>query len=343
MLSMPMRPRSSRHSRGRVLARAPSICLAALTLAVAVGLPRVGIAQAPDLLGEARAGVARIGKQWNGEVNVATQALYAPIHRTVDADGLRLVADIGYGPHALQTFDLWVSETERPDPRPVLVYLHGGGLVRGDKVSAATDNLIYSNIGKAVARAGGIGINANYRLVPEVQWPAGAEDIRLMLEWIRANIAEYGGDPDNVFLMGNSAGATHVATYLFHEPSQLPGGPGLRGAVLSSGGFTAGSGEAAQAYYGADALERSARSPLGLVESYEGEPVPIFLWSAEFDPAGIETGVAEMYLKLCGKYDDCPRFTQWQGYNHVSHVMSIDTPDTTIVDALSDFYRSVTE
>ncbi len=40
-------------------------------------------------------------------------------------------------------------------------------MVRGDKVSAATDNLIYSNIGKAVARIGGIGINANYRLAPE--------------------------------------------------------------------------------------------------------------------------------------------------------------------------------
>ena len=36
-------------------------------------------------------------------------------------------------------------------------------------------------------------------------------------------------------------------------------------------------------------------------------------------------------------------FTQWQGYNHVSHVMSIDTPDTTIVDALIDFYDSLAE
>jgi acetyl esterase len=328
----------TRSAQRRRLFAAVAYCGLATTFGVGKSF-----AQQADLPGEARAGVAAIGKQWNGDVNVATQALYTPIHRAVDAKGLRLIADISYGEHALQNFDLWVAEGERTEPGPVLIYLHGGGLVRGDKVSGATDDLIYSNIGKAAARLGGVGINANYRLVPDVQWPGGAEDIRMMLEWVRANVADYGGDPANVFLMGNSAGATHVATYLFHQESQLPDGPGLRGAILSSGGFTAGGGETAETYYGVDARQREARSPLGLVDSYAGARVPIFMWSAEYDPAGIETGVAEMYVRLCRKYDDCPMFTQWQGYNHVSHVMSIDTPDTTIVDALVRFYHSVIE
>ena len=273
-----------RGQRGRQFLAAVSFGAFAMTLGVGTAA-----AQQDDLLILATEGVAAIGKQWNGDVNVATQALYTPIHRAVDAEGLRLVADVSYGEHPLQTFDLWVSEAERTEPGPVLIYLHGGGLVRGDKVSEATDNLIYSNIGKAAARLGAVGINANYRLVPDVQWPGGAEDIRLILEWVRANVADYGGDPDDVFLMGNSAGATHVATYLFHEESQLPDGPGLRGAVLSSGGFTAGGGETAEAYYGSDARQREARSPFGLVDSYDGEAVPIFMWSAEYDPAGIET------------------------------------------------------
>ena len=295
-------------------------------------------AQAPDPLNAARAGVAALGKQWNGDVNAKTTALYAEVHRQVDSEGLRRVADIRYGPHELQTFDLFVSSAEFTEPGPVAIYFHGGGLVRGDKISPGTDRLIYSNVAKYVASIGGVGINANYRLVPDAKFPDGAEDIRLILEWVRDNVAEYGGDPGNVFLMGNSAGATHVATYLFHEDSQLDDGPGIRGAVLSSGSFRAGDGDASRAYYGE---QGSVHEPLALVDSYEGEPVPIFLWSAEYDPAFIEIGVAEMYAKLCHKYQDCPMFTQFQGHNHVSHVMSIDTPDTQVTNALLMFYHRV--
>lgn len=290
-----------------------------------------------DLVQAAYAGVAEIGKQWNGQVNAATQALYTPLHQAVDSEGLNLHSDISYGPHALQTFDLWVSDVAFREGGPILIYFHGGGLTGGDKVSAATDNLIYSNIGKFAASVGGIGINANYRLAPEAKWPDGATDLRMIIEWVKENIAEYGGDPDNIFIMGNSAGATHIATYMFHEASQLPGGPGVKAAYLSSGGFAGGS----PAYYGDDAALREQRSPLGLVDSYEGEQIPVYLWSAQYDPAGIETSVAQMYAKLCAKYADCPMYTQWQGYNHVSHVMSIDTADTTITNAMIRFYHEV--
>lgn len=290
-----------------------------------------------NLVEEALRGVAEIGKQWNGDVNVATQALYTPLHQQVDSEGLILHSDIAYGDHGLQTFDLWVSEFGFREGGPVLIYFHGGGLVRGDKVSAATDNLIYSNVGKFMARMGGIGINANYRLAPEVKWPAGAEDLRMIVEWVHNNIAEYGGNPDNIIIMGNSAGSTHVATYLFHEASQMENGPGVMAGILSSGAFAAGP----AAYYGEDAALREVHSPLGLVDTYEGEQVPVYLWSAEYDPANIETSVAQMYASLCRKYADCPMYTQWQGYNHVSHVMSIDTDDTTITNGLIRFYHDV--
>jgi triacylglycerol lipase len=302
-----------------------------------LGNAATAVAQEDEVLRAAFAGIAEIGKQWNGDVNVATQALYTPLHRNASSEGLVLHSDIAYGDHPLQTFDLWVSEYDSSEGGPVLIYFHGGGLVTGDKVSAATENLIYSNIGKFAAQVGGVGINANYRLAPEARWPDGATDLRLIIEWAKANVAQYGGDPDNIIVMGNSAGATHVATYLFHEESQLESGPGVKAAILSSGGFAAGT----PAYYGDNAALRQARSPLGLVDSYAGERVPVYLWSAEFDPAGIETPVAEMYAKLCRKYADCPMYTQWQGYNHVSHVMSIGTVDRTITNAMIRFYHDV--
>jgi len=309
---------------------------------VAAGLSftDAALAQHDDAIAMARSGVAGLGKQWNGEVNAATRALYVEVQRQTDSSGIRQISDVSYGPHDLQKFDLFVSDKSPDDSGVVLIYVHGGGLVAGDKVGA--DGLLYSNVGKFIARHGGVGINMNYRLAPEVTWPAGAEDIRMVLDWVRENIESYEGDPEKVFLMGNSAGSAHVAAYLFHEASQLEGGPGIVGAILASGGFSAsGSSQAARAYYGESAFERETHGPLGLVDSYEGAAVPLFLWSAEYDPASIETSVAEMYVKLCRKYRDCPIYTQFQGFNHVSHVMSIDSADTEVSDAVMSFIDSV--
>ena len=161
-------------------------------------------------------------------------------------------------------------------------------------------------------------------------------------KWVRDNIDEYGGDPDAVFLMGNSAGGRHVASYLYHEDSHFDDGPGVIGAMLSSSSFGASDSEAHRVYYGDDAALRASRVPLGLVDSYDGPEIPVFLWSAEFDPASIEAPVAAMYAKLCGKYEDCPRFTQFQGHNHVSHIMSINSADDEVSRAVLEFILSVT-
>jgi hypothetical protein len=96
-----------------------------------------------------------------------------------------------------------------------------------------------------------------------------------------------------------------------------------------------------RAYYGEDLAEREALVPLGLVDTYEGPEIPIFMWSAEYDQASIEAPVGTMYAKLCAKYDDCPRFTQFQGHNHVSHIMSINSADEEVAREVLDFVRSV--
>jgi hypothetical protein len=57
----------------------------------------------------------------------------------------------------------------------------------------------------------------------------------------------------------------------------------------------------------------------------------------------IEAGVAQMYAKLCRKYGDCPAFMQLQGHNHASPVMSIDSADTSVTNALIQFYHSVAD
>ena len=293
-----------------------------------------------EAVAKARAGVAEIGKQWNGEVNRATQALFIELHSTADRTGVTATMDVSYGPHALQGMDIFAPEDRPSEPAPVVVYFHGGGLVTGDKLIASSD-LIYSNIPTFFARNGIVGINANYRLAPEVRWPAGPEDVHSILAWVREHIEDYGGDPQKVFLMGNSAGGRVVASYLFHEPSHFDDGPGVIGALLSSSSYANSNSDVQRGYYGEDLAVRESLVPLGLVDSYEGPEIPIFMWSAEYDPTSIEAPVGAMYTKLCAKYDDCPRFTQFQGHNHVSHVMSINSADEEVAREVLDFVRSV--
>lgn len=290
----------------------------------------------------ARNGIANLGKRWDREAMAVTSALYIELQLTTgDRSGVEVTVDVSYGPHELQTVDVF-TPVERPDElAPVVIFVHGGGMVRGNKTIANTD-LIYSNIPTFFARHGIVGVNANYRLVPEVQWPSGPEDIGGMLTWVRENIEGYGGDPQKVFLMGNSAGGRHVASYLFHGPSHFADGPGVIGALLSSGSYRSGSSDALRSYYGEDAAVRAELVPLGLVDSYDGPEIPIFMWSAEFDPTMIEAPVAVMYARLCAKYSDCPRYTQFQGHNHVSHIMSINSADETVGHALLEFVSSVT-
>ena len=63
-----------------------------------------------------------------------------------------------------------------------------------------------------------IGVTINYRLAPEFAWPSGVEDLTLVVAWLKTHIAEYGGDPDKIFLWGHSAGAAHVADYVAQGP-----------------------------------------------------------------------------------------------------------------------------
>ena len=287
-----------------------------------------------------RAGVRQIGKQFNPRVLAATRDLYLPLQKQASRDGVEVIRDISYGRDELQTIDIY-TPSEKSDSAPVVVFLHGGGMVAGDKNMGNTDGLLYGNIPTFFARQGMIGINANYRLVPNIQWPQGAEDVRDIVAWIKDNIVDYGGDPESIFLMGSSAGASHVAAYLFREASHLPDGPGVIGGILNSGSFSASDGETAKIYYGEERFQRENRVGLGLLNDYQGHRISVLLLSAQFDTSSIETSVAKTYAVLCEKYDGCPRYVQLNGHNHVSGVMSFNSSDEQMSSHILTFVQDV--
>jgi alpha/beta hydrolase fold len=52
------------------------------------------------------------------------------------------------------------------------------------------------------ARKGMVGVNATYRLAPAAKWPAAAEDVKVLVAWLKSNAARFGGDPNRIYLIG---------------------------------------------------------------------------------------------------------------------------------------------
>ncbi|ABC64618.1 carboxylesterase family protein [Erythrobacter litoralis HTCC2594] len=88
--------------------------------------------------------------------------------------------------------------------RPVVLFVHGGSWNRGSAVD-------YAFVARNLAIEGYVGVSAGYRLVPGGEFPAMVEDAARALRWTVDHIADYGGDPDRIYLMGHSAGAYNVA------------------------------------------------------------------------------------------------------------------------------------
>jgi acetyl esterase/lipase len=127
--------------------------------------------------------------------------------------GRHRVRNISYGPHPEQTLDVWAPSGK--GPHPVVVYLHGGSWVFGDKREQGLPFLheMYSR--------GWVIVTANYRLAPDQPWPAQGDDALAVCQWVQDYVAAYGGDHDRVVLAGNSAGG-HLATWAALEERKSP-------------------------------------------------------------------------------------------------------------------------
>ncbi|BCG03158.1 hypothetical protein PPGU19_077260 (plasmid) [Paraburkholderia sp. PGU19] len=267
---------------------------------------------------------------------VATGALYAPQLKAQSYEGVRVTRDVSYGPDDKQRLDVFVPAATQASPRAVLIFVHGGGYVRGDK--HAPDSPFYDNVMLWAANHGMIGINVNYRLAPQNGWPSGAEDLGLATRWVQQNIAAQGGAPARIFLVGHSSGASHVAGYVAQPRFHGPQGVGLAGVALISPGIidpTRAKGPTRDAYFGEDASVYAERSSLpGILIA----PLPVMVTVAEFDPPEIEGYATQLRGALCDARR-CPTWTRFAGHNHMSVVDSFNTADDEVGAALLAFMQ----
>jgi triacylglycerol lipase len=274
--------------------------------------------------------LAAFGREFDGAIAQETAALYAPQPRVYDQAEITAAKDVAYGPHERQRLDIYTRMRRPAEPVPAIVVFHGGGLIGGNR--GAT-----TNVAEYFASLGYIGAAGGYRLAPEAKWPEGARDVGAAVTYLRDHAAEYGGDPNRIFVAGISTGALHAATYVF-RPELLPANTARpAGAILVSGPYTfdfdaAGRGELA--YFGED----RARWPGMVVNgNVTRTDIPVLMTTAEWDNARYTKAYAGLFEELVVKHGAAPRYLQSLGHNHSSQLLSAGTADQSVSSIIVDF------
>ena len=304
----------------------------------ACGLVSIAVGQTvSDVHAGLRAAAESDGANWPAAVH----DLYRELHEQADRSGVEIVRDVRYGVFPAQTMDLYLPGERGSELAPVVVFVHGGSLNDGDKSAPGAEEYLFGNVATFFARHGFVAVNANYRLVPDIVWPQGSEDMREILGWLRTENAEsHGGDPARMFMISVSGGARHLTSYLFHRLSQMVRSrTGLVGAVLISPWLETGTEGVLARYY---ANEQDRYTPFELLRTHDpDEPrVPVLLLSAEFDPPERQDSAAQMYDALCEKYGDCPRAERLDNHDGYSAVASFNTADESVSGIVLEFIRA---
>lgn len=280
-----------------------------------------------------RTTVEALGPDLSPAMMQGTQAYLAARHPGFPPE-LRIERDFAYGEHERHRLDIF--RNDGTEAAPVLVFVHGGGFVMGDK-RAPGGLPFYDNVGAFAAQHGMVGVTITYRLAPAHPWPAGPEDMGAVVRWLQDDIVGFGGDPGRIFLMGQSAGASHVAAYVAHAAHHAGPGAAIAGAIMISlihDVVSADDSPMHRAYFGEDRARHAAASDTtGLIAA----TVPQLFSVSEFDPAQFQKQAASLVAAWAAATGAYPRMHYLAGHNHLSPALAIGGPDDVLGPIITDF------
>jgi acetyl esterase/lipase len=267
--------------------------------------------------------IRQMGPVMGPEIVSGSMALFAPLALRPTPDICSVERDVFYGPDQRHRLNIF-RPASGGGPRPIVVYIHGGGFIGGDK--GAETAPFYNNVGAWAAKEGYLGVTMTYRLAPAYPWPAGAEDVARAVSWLIEHGAGHGGDPSRIFLIGQSAGAAHIASFLA-APRLHGRTPPVAGAIMFSGIYDVvrlKHGPFENAYYGTDPSRFAEQSSLsGLIET----EIPCLFTAAEYDPPLFQTQTALLAEAWFAAKSALPHLLYLPDGNHMSAALSIGTGD----------------
>ena len=201
---------------------------------------------------------------------------------------------------------------------PVMVFVHGGGYRVGDKASSKD---LDPKPEYFVSKLGYIFVSVNYRLLPEGQYPTNVQDVANALAWVSDNIAEFGGNPEQIFLMGHSAGAGLVAHVATDETFLKKAGKDLgllKGVIANEGGYGVdtdeGNAQRNESLFGSDWREKVAAAHVA-----PDKHIPPFLLIYVASGETPVPGTNEQALGFAGKLRKAGVHADLLPLDHVEH------------------------
>jgi triacylglycerol lipase len=284
----------------------------------------------PGMPADVALAIRDIGPKIDGR---RTGELYTPLQPKEPYQNVTVTRDVSYGPHERHVLDIFVSPEKAQARKPVVVFIHGGGFAAGSK--RGPNSPFYDNVGLWAVAHDLVGVTINYRLAPAFSYPSGVEDLTRVVDWLRAHIAEHGGDPNKIFLWGHSAGAAHTADYLADAANKRRK-PGIAGAILVSGFYDLGDTVSVwKAYYGEDVSKYKPRSSIhGLSKSSE----PLLVVDAELDPDTFKPD-SDMLADARAKAGKPVQRLKLADHSHLSELYAVNTSDVTLSAPVLEFIQ----